>query len=222
MTDYDLTVFKKRYTVREFDSNMLPTTEQIDHLYNLVKYIPIQQERMFHFWVYLGPEDQEFKDYLFEEIFVYPNSVEVNTTEYFLAIKTAPVIFMGVNIRNYGAGTEKIKNLGLHAGFLTCEALKIGLDVATIGCTEGYENADETGKGKFQKRLIDFIGIDSLSKYFYRHPDPKDWHLVPAMCVCIGKGKPLTEQTWHNYKDGYVHLGQKLKKPFNNVEKGLE
>ena len=73
--------WKRRYTVRKFDRNIIPESQHIDYIKEVLKYTPTQLGYVDHMWCVLGPEDQKLKDYLVENYY-YCNDEKRNHREY--------------------------------------------------------------------------------------------------------------------------------------------
>ena len=64
----NIETWKSRYTVKQFTDKEIDL-EDMEYLTDLFEYIPIQQGLLSHFWLRLGPEEQDFKTFLYEKVF---------------------------------------------------------------------------------------------------------------------------------------------------------
>ena len=64
----NIETWKSRYTVKQFTDKEIDL-EDMEYLTDLFQYIPIQQGMLNHFWLMLGPEEQDFKTFLYENVF---------------------------------------------------------------------------------------------------------------------------------------------------------
>lgn len=144
--------WKNRYTVREFDSTKIPTTEQIKHITDCLNYMPIQvtedNPRLpNHFVFLLTPEDTEIKKLLVQHVFYIENP-----KEHFTALYDAPYVFLLVDIlRNYESINQIsavadtpvfLVGIGVTTGVILTQSLEAGLDVCQIACTRDLEDSD--------------------------------------------------------------------------------
>lgn len=150
--------WKKRYTVRQFDTTKIPTKEQIAHITECINYMPIQVTHLngnlpTHFVFMLTPEDRSIKEFLVRNLFHNPEK-----SEYFTALYDAPYLFLIMEVvkshdgQTYdGVETTHITavSAGLITGVILSQALEAGLDVCQIACVEDI-NALENKKIKSQ------------------------------------------------------------------------
>ena len=230
--------WKRRYTVRKFDRNIIPESQHIDYIKEVLKYIPTQLGYVDHMWCILGPEDQKLKDYLVENYY-YCNDEKRNHREYFSALADAPYLFTSFAVepgavkKHLGfvltpqeeeillrppKDNEIRRNNAFHAGILVTEALKIGYDTAQIACHEGW---DLSKKPEYRETMWKRFG-ENLSKKSIELTNGtisfrKDNIGKCLMSVGIGKGLPLTDHTWENYGEGVTFTGHKAKKWFANI-----
>lgn len=143
--------WKNRYTVREFDSTKIPTTEQIKHITECLNYMPIQvtaenKDLPNHLVFMLTPEDTEIKRMLVQDFFYI-----TGPTEHFTALYDAPYVFLLVDIlRHYitippasVADTAVFfTGIGVTTGVILTQSLEAGLDVCQIACTRGFHDDD--------------------------------------------------------------------------------
>lgn len=223
--DKDIEKWKNRYTVKRFDENFIPSNDQIQHIVDVIKYIPSQESRFDHIWLVLSPKDKKIKKWLTSNVFYHDNDLQGR--EYMIQVLTAPYVFLCVTFLDNSISILDCKrNIGIHAGSIMSEALFLGLDVATIGCTTGTSsknpNRDDIEiqfnrliKEKFKQSINDTIG----RQFKFDWTDSKLFQL--DMAVGIGKGMPLVKKpgpkqfTKHN-KFRYFP-GQKSKKNIKNV-----
>lgn len=217
----DLDAWKKRYTVRRFDTNFIPEKQQIKKIVDLVEYIPIQLGQIDHAWTVLGPNDAELKQWLVDNVY---NTYDHNQghREYFTMLADAPYVFHSFritwdpSITRVNKMSEVIRNNSFHAGVIVCEALDLGLDVAQICCTDGIVDNGMLKKDIFD-RYIEIMRNRHRSIVDKMPISPDRYSLAqPLISIAVGKGLPNTEQNYTSYKDGVTHTGQKPSKPFNN------
>jgi hypothetical protein len=223
--DMDINKWKNRYTVRKFDETNIPTDEQIQHIVDVIKYVPSQEGKFDHVWIVLSPNDSSFKKWLTKNVFYHDNDSQGR--EFMIQVLTAPYVFLCVRWLDNGEEILDCKrNIGIHAGTILSEALFLGLDAATIGCTTGitpknknYDNVILEFNKKIKQKYKTLID-NSIGKTFNF-----DWNennlFRLDMAVCIGCGEPLTKRTSQknlikHHKFRYFP-GQKRKKLINNV-----
>tara|TARA_B100000902_G_scaffold259519_1_gene245742 strand:+ start:1514 stop:2233 length:720 start_codon:yes stop_codon:yes gene_type:complete len=233
--------WKRRYTVRKFDRNIIPQSQHIDYIKEVLKYTPTQQGQVDHMWCVLGPKDQKLKDYLVENYY-YCDDInrrgESNRREYFSVLADAPYLFTSFAVNLYlpkylrfelsrrekkilsknPPDEEVSRNNAFHAGILVTESLKLGYDTAQIACHEGWHTSK---KPEYREMMWETFG-DNLSKKSIELTNgtiafKKDYIGKCLMSVGIGKGLPLTDHEWEKYKTGVTFTGQKYKKWFGNI-----
>ena len=210
--------WKRRYTVRQFDTDFIPPIEKIDSLVACMEYVPLQLGHIDHLWTVLGPEDGEFKRWLVDNVY-FVDDENQGHREYFTMIAEAPYVFHSFRMawdpkifRRHKLN-EVIRNNSFHAGVLLSEALKLDLDVAQICCTDGYA----TNYEKKHRYYIDFMMNRHEPLWNIVPVDRGDyWIEAPMMSVAVGKGLPNTSYDYTPYKDGVSFTGQKSKKALNN------
>jgi hypothetical protein len=214
--------WEERFTVKQFLDNNNVSKEDLNHLINLFEYIPIQQGIMNHFWLLLGPNDQDFKTFMYENI-----CHTADKREHMYAISSAPYVFLSViheanckkdkSLSNFDAADkgQKLTNIGLHAGVILAEAIRMGYDVSQVGCMEGK-------KGKTMSRRFSELVRKSLSEtdkenYFQNPDDANTTKYTPILAICIGEGLPLSEQFKTMVAGRPAVIGQKAKKLTKNI-----
>ena len=214
----NIETWKSRYTVKEFTGKEIEPND-VEYLSEIFQYIPIQQGMLNHFWLMLGPEEQDFKTFLYENVFHVKDK-----SEHMYAVASSPYVFLGVYHQQGLVGKggrmshvsehEAIINLGFHGGVLLSEALHLGYDVSQVACQEGINK----NWPEFNQRVRDFLSEEDVKKLMF-HPArlPKvDFH--PKLVICIGKGLPLTENVSTVIRDGFpAKVHQKPKKPATNL-----
>lgn len=193
--DKALDKWQNRYTVRKFDESQPVSDEHVDHLKSMWRFMPTQQSLNDNIWIALTPEYDDLKLWLIKNIYNYPDEDE-NAVEYMMPVLTSPLTFISMTIRHrdlkkgidfweYDQGDAN-RNIGLHAGIIMEEALSLGYDVATIGCTHAYnDNFDVLQKG-FDNKIKEYF--DSAIQ---AHIGVSDYQLKPNLAVCVGKAEPL-------------------------------
>ena len=149
-----LNKWKNRWTVRQFDSSIIPAQQDIDNLVEVIQYIPSQLGSIDHVWCLLTPEDQELKNWLVENIYFTPDKYQGHN-EYFTALRDAPYMFTSFQVKipqglneilteeqkgyiKISKPTESIRNNAFHAGILVSETLQLGYDACQIACVDGW------------------------------------------------------------------------------------
>lgn len=214
----NLAAWKKRYTVRRFDTDFIPPKESINQLVKCMEYVPLQLGNIDHLWTVLGPNDAEIKRWLVDNIY-YTNDEEQGHKEYFTMLAEAPYVFHSFRLAwdnslfRQNKLNEVVRNNSFHAGVLLSEALKLDLDVAQICCTDGYKY-DYERKHRF---YIDFM-LNRHESLWDLVPVDRDqyWIEAPMISVAVGKGLPNTTHMYTPYKDGVTFTGQKDGKIMNN------
>jgi hypothetical protein len=207
-------IWKKRFTARDFSDDITDLKEKIEYLSGLFKYIPIQQSIIDHFWILLTPDDNDIKKILFEEYYCYYHSPR----EHMLPVLTAPYIFMSCVY--HPAGVEfhdQNRNIGIHAGVILSESLRLGLDVSTIACLDGLHKSKKRDKKKkqVQKLIVNHVGKQYIQRYLSKDLDQS--LIFPSLLVCVGKAKPLTNYLYKKVDGFTVCTGQKQKKALSNL-----
>lgn len=215
--------WRRRYTVKRFDTLTIPSDNEISQIVDLIQYIPSQESRFDHFWLVLNPEDYEIKKWLLDNVFYHDNLEEGR--EYMIQILTAPYVLLAVQFGNETSILDLKRNIGIHVGCILAEALSLNLDVATIGCTTGLLGEDKGNKIREFNRIIKENYSDRLKEVFgkfhrFNFEDEDLFHL--DMAVCIGKGEKLVpvlsrKKVFSEY-EGYTYFpGQKRKKIKNVI-----
>lgn len=217
----NIEAWESRYTVKRFSDDPVKK-EDIDYISSLFEYIPIQQGIQNHFWLRLGPEDQELKTFMYENIC---HVVEKN--EHMYAIASAPYVFLSVIheakpkksefLRALdGADTgQKLINIGFHAGSILTEALHLGYDISQVGCMEGRR--DKKIIKRFSALVRGYLTQEHKEILFQDPEDANKTRYTPVLAICIGTGLPLTEERMMML-DGYPAVTwQKDKKPGSNL-----
>ena len=217
MTD----IWKDRYTVRDFHTDIIPGIDKINPICDMIKYIPSQLGNVDHIWCLLTPNDSSLKEWLVDNIY---NTSDNGKPEYFTALMTAPYVFVsfaldqGNTLRPNG----HLRNNGFHAGCIVSKSLQQGLNVAQIACDDGYNYNQEIIEeyrtriwNRFESELSKIWSMVEGTKVYI----DKSMIQRPAMAVGVGYGKPLTKESWTDYKDGRTFTGQKQKKWFDNLVK---
>jgi hypothetical protein len=152
--------WKKRKTVRYFDSKAIPSTDKIEKLEHCINFLPIQtstaNSSLPNFLVFkVSPDEYQFKYDLLTNVF---HTKEKD--EYFCYLYDAPYVFIMVELTTIGplGDVSCIEpnnlilhtNLGVTMGALVSEAVNNELSVATLACTSGNINHDILNK-KFTK-----------------------------------------------------------------------
>jgi hypothetical protein len=200
--------WKNRYTVREFDTTKIPTTEQIKHITDCLNYMPVQvtedNPRLpNHFVFMLTPEDTEIKKLLVQKVFYI-----TNPDEHFTALYDAPYVFLLVDILRHYTTPNQISSVadtpvflvgvGVTTGIILTQALESGLDVCQIACTSNFEDSDP--------RSLEIINL--LKKRFAEeiktlttvHKEYKIDIGSIALGIGVGFGKPTTQNTTDIHK----------------------
>jgi hypothetical protein len=165
--------WKKRKTVRYFDSKVIPSTDKIEKLEHCINFLPIQtsiaNNSLPNFLVFkVGPDEYQFKYELLTNVF---HTKEKD--EYFCCLYDAPYVFIMVELTTIGllgdvATVEPDNiilhtNLGVTMGALISEAVSNDLSVTTLACTAGSINHDILNK-KYNTELQKFREIHKNQK----------------------------------------------------------
>lgn len=213
--------WKKRYTVRSFDTSSIPSKEDIDYLCNIIEYIPSQLGAVDHIWGLLGPQDHLLKRWLVDNCY-YTYDNKNDHKEYFTALAEAPYVFHSFKIKTVVQDVkpgEHIRNNAFHAGVLVCEAVNRGLGVAQICCVDGFKinNKQQEYKEKIWGRFSQSLLKIKKEYEGVIHTANIDHIVEPAISVAVGKGLPNTERDFTKYKDGVTFTGQKFQKWLKNI-----
>lgn len=222
--------WKERFSVRVFCDEQPDYTEEINYLIEMLSYVPIQNGVNSHFWMLLTPNDQDFKNWMFEKI-CWTNRGTADDITHFLSIKKAPYTFLAVTHNPFSIPIgENFRNIGFHGGVILTEAIRLGMDTAPIGCFTGYYDNPKIKK-EFTKRVNQFAG-ESLKKYVGPPTDfagkqtkqkIKLWE--PMFYISLGKGerhttnKSFESLLEYNGNQWQYTVGPKKGKPWNNVVK---
>lgn len=208
-------IWKSRYTVRKFTDDSVDIND-IEYLSGLFEYIPIQQGVLNHFWLRLGPADQDIKNFMYEHI-----AHTKDKSEHMYAICSAPYVFVAIThgIHNNNgrkiSEEEQLINIGFHAGALLADALRIGYDVSQVGCMEGKNNKKVAKK--FSNLIRNCFTEEQKSKFFINPKIVNNAIFLPRLAICVGTGMPLTPHI-KELQQGYPTLtGQKTKKTMSNL-----
>ena len=211
--------WKNRYTVREFDSTKIPTTEQIKHITDCLNYMPMQvtedNPRLpNHFIFMLTPEDTEIKKLLVQHVFYIENP-----NEHFTALYDAPYVFLLVDTLRYYEGCNQFSpvadtavfsvGIGVTTGVILTQALEAGLDVCQIACTKKFEDSD-TKSSKI---------LNLLNKRFAKEiktlTDVHNEYKIKIGRIELGIGVGFGKPTTKNPKDVHKKTGL----PFDSTRK---
>lgn len=218
--------WRQRFTVRVFCDEQPDYTEEINYITEMLSYVPIQNGVNMHFWILLTPNDQDFKNWMFEKI-CWTTRQDSDDITHFLSIKKAPYTFLAVshNPCQIPSG-ENFRNIGFHGGVIMTEAIRLGMDTAPIGCFTGYYNPKM--KKEFTKKVNQFAS-ENLKKYVGpptdyagrpRNQKIKSWE--PIFYISLGKGeRHTTNKSFESFLDNkwQYTVGPKKGKPWNNVVK---
>ena len=209
-----LEIWKNRYSVKQF-STQDDFEEEINYLKQVIEYIPIQQGINSHFWLLLSnknKKDKEFKLFLFKHVFALADG-----SEHMYPVLSAPYVFLSVMNKEYNEH-QCISNVGVHAGVLLAEALRLNLDVSTLNCKDMLTKSSNSKFliKQFDRYIKDQL-ITKLKKYKKETSNPK-FTTSPGIAVCIGKGLPLEQNMVKVIDNKRVKVGQKKKKNFSNIE----
>jgi len=215
----NIETWKSRYTVKEFTGKEIEPND-VEYLSEIFQYIPIQQGMLNHFWLMLGPEEQDFKTFLYENVFHVKDK-----SEHMYAVASSPYVFLGVFHQQGLVGKdgkmshvsthESIINLGFHGGVLLTEALHLGYDVSQVACQEGIDKS----RSEFNQRVRDFLSEEDVKKLMFHPARLHKAEFQPKLAICIGKGLPLSSNANNTViRDGLpARIGQKMKKPATNL-----
>ena len=215
----NIEAWKSRYTVKQFTNKSIDPVD-IEYLVEIFEYIPIQNGVLSHMWIRLGPDDQDFKTFLYENIFLYGNK---SSLEHMYPVASAPYVFLGLYHKRNLVGKnvtehEKVLNIGLHGGVLLTEALHLGYDVSQVACNDGFRFNRKEKQKEFNRLVVNSMEKQELEKYI---DEPKKIHLAdyfPKLAICIGKGLPLSKENNTVMLDGKpAKIHQKIKKPSTNL-----
>lgn len=220
----NIDVWKSRYTVRRFADKNSVKQEDIDYLIKLFEYIPIQQGIVNHFWLLLGPNDQDFKNFMYEKVCHVRDE-----SEHMYAMSSAPYIFLSithdapckkdVTLRGLDDADiwQKLTNIGFHAGVILTEALHMGYNVAQIACMEGKRKKKIVKQ--FSQRVRSSLTEDDKINYFEDPNDSERTSYKPVLAICIGEGLPISKD--YPLKTTLANkptvIGQKPKKVASNI-----
>jgi len=218
----DIEEWKRRYTVRKFDETFIPDDNQIQHIVDVIEYVPSQEGKFDHLWLVLSPEDKTFKRWLVENIFYFQQGLK---KQYMIQILTAPYIFLSITLSDKKFNTNDVnRNIGIHAGIILSEALSLGLDVATIGCRAGHQSNKDLLTEQFneiiKKDYKELILNNVKDHYKFKWKNSQMFEV--NLAVCVGKGLPLETGRWGRKKlanhEGFEFCPyQKRKKLVKNV-----
>ena len=222
--------WKERFSVRVFCDEQPDYTEEINYLTEMLSYVPIQNGVNSHFWMLLTPNDQDFKNWMFEKI-CWTSRGTADDITHLLSIKKAPYTFLAVTHNPFSIPIgENFRNIGFHGGVILTEAIRLGMDTAPIGCFTGYYDNPKIKK-EFTKRVNQFAS-ESLKKYvepptnFAGRPTKQKIKLwEPILYISLGKGeRHTTKKSFeslleYNGNQWQYTVGPKKGKPWNNVVK---
>lgn len=173
----NLDTWKKRYTVRDFDMEKIPTECQIRHITDCLNYLPMQvtdnnPNLPNHLVLRLNPEDRELKKFLVKNYFHDPEKIE-----HFTTLFEAPYLFLLTDILKYDKRSKKylsiestsrfMMHLGLTTGVIISQSIEIGLDVCQIACTSSdnqiRDNVICMLNERFKKEIDVLIQIHGIS-----------------------------------------------------------
>lgn len=192
----NLESWKKRYTVREFDTERIPSTEQINHITECLNFLPIQKtdnNSCFpnHLVLMLTPNDTELKKFLVMNFFHDPEKVE-----HFTSLYESPYLFLVTDILRYYDKFKKHKSVekdtivfthaGLTTGVVISQAIEIGLDVCQIACRNSDEDINQQISELLNNRFVEQTSL--LSKI--HNVDFKIGEILIG--IGVGFGKPLS------------------------------
>ena len=210
-----LEIWKNRYSVKKF-SKQDNFADEINYLKQVIEYIPIQRGINSHFWLLLSNKNEnerQFKDFLFRNVFALSDG-----SEHMYPILSAPYVFLSIINREYYDQYECVTNVGVHAGVLLSEGLRLGLDVSTLNCRDMIANSPNSNslRKQFDTYVKDCLST-KLKKYKKEINNPK-FTTSPSIAVCFGKGLPLEKHMFEMVDDKPIKVGQKQKKKFSNIE----
>ncbi len=147
----DISIWKKRFTARQFYEDEIPSKDQIDFICDPLNYVPYQvcegQKTPDIFWILIGPDKKEFKIWLVNNFFYSIEEKDIKS--YFVALIDAPYVLLCLNLEKRLRKTKKllptnketaIRNVGVATGVIISQAISIGLDVGQFGCVQNDIN----------------------------------------------------------------------------------
>jgi len=229
----------QRHNVRLFDDTYIPDREEIFNIFSLLDHIPNQKFDLYldHINLVLEPEHYDFKYWLCKNIFynvVDQEHIEAKITkdqlgskQYMVQVLSAPYVILAIDIgTNINDSLPKntsrtARNMGVEIGFLMDKYLSLGLNLANVGCTVGFNTNTLEKQNQLVSYLYDLFDCsDMLSSY-------DNNALCVSHALCIGKEIPnlnineLTNPSECNryYKDLPYFACNKSKKPSNLIYK---
>lgn len=226
----------QRHNVRLFDDTYIPNREEIFDIFSLLDYIPNQKFDTFldHINLVLEPEHYDFKHWLCTNIFyneVQQQEIDANITndklgtkQYMVQVISAPYVILtldiGVNVNDpLPRDPDRTnRNIGIEIGFLMDKYLSLGLDLANVGCTVGWNTNTKEKQQQLVNYLYSLFNCDDMLTYYSAET------INVSHALCIGKGMPNLDVTAEStctryYKELPYFACNKSKKPSNLIYK---
>tara|TARA_B100000424_G_C22944458_1_gene502640 strand:+ start:93 stop:794 length:702 start_codon:yes stop_codon:yes gene_type:complete len=225
---------KQRHNIRLFDDTVIPSRKEIFDIFSLLDYIPNQRFDKFldHINLVLEPEHYDFKYWLCTNIFynvVKQEDIDakitndkVTTKQYMVQVISAPYVILTLDIGTSNNDPlprqqdRTCTNIGIEIGFLIDKYLSLGLDLANVGCTVGWDFNTKEKQAKLNSYLSNlFLMSDILTEY-------NSNNINVQHALCVGKGLPNLENVSNctrYYKELPYYACNKSKKSSNLVYK---
>lgn len=185
--------WEARRTERWFSDTPIEE-EKIKILCNIIPCIPAQQGEADHFWFCISRKEIRLRTFI--SVNVFQNNNEDGNFG-FGSVYSAPFMFLSCDNQASSCNNSCL-NIGLHTGVLLSVALELGLDVATIGCTAGF-NTDKVSE------------FNTLIRQCRSIPGAKE--LYPVTAVCVGyKDRKYANRNYIQIHGKYV--ATQLSKPY--------
>jgi hypothetical protein len=241
MTHLDKDVWENRHTTRLFsDTNTEINAEDLTYLQTVINNTPSQCSIKSHFWILLGKskEDMKIRKWLLDNVYYVRNEDEsdINPTgskEHMIAVLQAPAILHCVRTSDPWANPEEEKSEedherladrseGFFAGVILATLKILGYEVATFGCTAGFdEDPGFERKGELYTDMIKDRYTTELKEMIEKFPGEKgnweDINFWPGLSTCFGPESVdnLERFTgYYNEWNGYKYInGRKERTP---------
>lgn len=209
--------WEDRYAPRSF-SNKLVDPKHIEKISKPIMYAPQQGGTCDHWWLCLGPDKYELKQWLVENIY---KTRFKNTTEYFPALAEAPYLFTSFFIDDISKNADKfinpVSNNSFIGGIILSQAIELGLNALPILCNEDWKITDDSIKNEYRELMFNEVQKDVEHIAYAKDGTVKKFNvntiLRPALNIAVGYGdNPHTKNiTEEKYLDGVVRY-QKIRR----------
>lgn len=206
--------WENRYVPRTFTDKKV-SNSHIQKISECIMYAPTQGSACDHWWLCLGPNKLELKEWLVKNIYKTKFS---NTTEYFPALAEAPYLFTSFFTddisRNADKSINPITNNSFIGGIILSQAVELGLNALPILCNNDWNKLDDSIVNEYRKLMFNEIKKDIEHITYAKDGSAKNFDvdtiIRPGLNIAVGYGDDPNTMSITNkeYLDGIVRYSK--------------